>query len=350
MKKLTIILFSIFLLCGCGKDCTDDAVCPLPIEQPEATATVLPTPSPSPKPTPEPTPTPIPLLPAELIDYSIPEAVFGEAQHQGWVTEMEYITRDYVSGSEEEIVKSMDVYRPYNYDPEGQYDVLFLMHIAGGDEGFWFGSDFYYHSPEGNHRGIYLFDMLDKMIEQGRCAPLIVISLDGFLYDENRWTHSTGHSYEQFHHEFANDIMPYVVENLATYAEGSSREEMSKAREHFGFTGASYGSYLNNNCILKHCFDLVANFGFSGGGAMNYDVLKENWQRMGVEDMPVESLYIAVGLLDNRGPPEQAYLTFKADTERFNEDNLHLSLFTDTGHDQREWINSVYNSLQLFYR
>ena len=83
---------------------------------------------------------------------------------------------------------------------------------------------------------------------------------------------------------------------------------------------------------------------------MNYDVLKENWQRMGVEDMPVESLYIAVGLLDNRGPPEQAYLTFKADTERFNEDNLHLSLFTDTGHDQREWINSVYNSLQLFYR
>ena len=188
------------------------------------------------------------------------------------------------------------------------------------------------------------------MIEQGRCAPLIVISLDGFLYDEYRWNHNSAHSYQQFQHEFANDIMPFVVENLATYAQGTSREEMSRAREHFGFSGASYGSYLNNNCILRHCYDLVANFGFTGGGGMDYDGHLAAWEQNGVSALPVEELYIAVGILDDRAPPERAYLTFKSDTARFNEENLHFSLFSNTGHDQREWINGVYNALQLFYR
>lgn len=350
MKKTIFMILFVLLLCGCGAVCTDETACPLPIEQPAATATVLPTPEPTPAPTPEPTPSPVPLMEPELIDYSMPEAVFGEATQQGWVTTMEYETRDYVSGSEEMIVKSMDVYRPYNYDENKKYDVLFLMHIAGADEGFWFRRDFYYQSPEGGYNGIYMFDMLDKMIEQGRCAPLIVISLDGFLYDEYRWNHYSTHSYEQFHHEFANDIMPFVVENLATYAEGTSRQEMSLAREHFGFMGASYGSYLNNNCILRHCYDLVSNFCFSGGGAMDYSSHLTVWESMGIDSLPVENLYIAVGMLDDRAPPEQAYLNFKEDTWRFSEDNLHFSLFTGTGHDQREWVNSVYNSLQLFFR
>ena len=125
-KKL-IFLICLLFLCGCGSG--EDSSCPVPVNQPTATATILPTATP--EPTPEPTPSPRPLLPIELADYTLPESVFGMADEQGWVSTLEYETRDYVSGSEEIIVKSMDVYKPYNYDENKQYNVLFLMHISG---------------------------------------------------------------------------------------------------------------------------------------------------------------------------------------------------------------------------
>ncbi len=345
MKKLIVIVCLLFL-CGCK--CLEESSCPVPIDPPIETATVLPTATP--EPTPEPTPSPKPLLPIELADYTLPESVFGEALEHGWVSTLEYETKDYVSGSDEVIVKSMDVYKPYNYDENKQYNVLFLMHISGADEGFWFRQNFFYVSPNGGYQGIYLYEMLDKMIEQGRCAPLVVVSLDGFISDDYRWQHYSAHSYQQFHHEFANDIMPCVVENISTYAEGTSREEMSKAREHFGFLGASYGSYLNNNCIIKHCYDLVSNFCFSGGGAMDYGNLLAAWEEAGVSHLPVDCLYIVTGLYDDRAAPELAYLNFMKDSERFSEENLHFSLLSNVGHEPREWINSIFNCLQLFYR
>lgn len=345
MKKL-IFLLCLLLLCGCG--CGENSSCPVPVNQPTATATVLPTATP--EPTPEPTPSPRPLLPIELADYTLPESVFGMATEQGWVSTLDYETRDYVSGSEESIVKSMDVYKPYDYDENKQYNVLFLMHISGWDETFWFRKSFDYPSPEGGYNGIYLFDMFDKMIEQGRCEPMIVVSLDGFLYDEYRWYHQSAHSYQQFQHEFANDILPAVAENFSTYAQDSSREALSAAREHFGFLGASYGAYLTNNCILRHCYDLTANFALTGGGYVDYGILLANWKTQGCDALPMKCLYISVGAYDNNTDPYNSYLAMKQDTERFNDENLYFSLFSNTGHEQREWVNAVYNSAQLFFR
>ena len=345
MKKLIVILCLLFL-CGCG--CSEENTCPVPINQPTATATVLPTATP--EPTPEPTPSPRPLLPVELADYTLPESAFGQAQEQGWVSTLEYETKDYVSGSEQVIVKSMDVYKPYNYDENKQYNVLFLMHIAGWDETYWFRNSFEYPSPEGGYSGLYLYEMLDRMIEQGRCEPMIVISLDGFLYDEYRWVHKSSHSYDQFHHEFSNDILPVVVENLSTYATGSSREELSAARDHFGFMGASYGAYLTNNCILKYCYDIVSNFSLCGGGYMDYGIIQSAWAKNGCDELPMGCLYISTGAFDNHGDPHRAYLTMKNDTERFDEENLVFGMYTNTAHEQREWINAVYNTAQLFFR
>ena len=345
MKKLIVILCLLFL-CGCGN--SEENSCPVPVDQPSATATILPTATA--EPTPDPTPSPRPLLPIELVDSTLPESAFGEALEQGWVSTLEYETKDYVYGSDEVIVKSLDVYKPYNYDENKQYNVLFLMHIAGWDETYWFRHSFDYQSPEGGYNSIYLFDMLDKMIEQGRCEPMIVISLDGFLYDEYRWNHQSSHSYQQFHYEFANDILPTVAENFSTYAVGSSREELSAAREHFGFFGASYGAYLTNNCILRYCYDLVSNFSLTGGGYMDYSVLLSNWANNGLDKLPIDCLYISTGEYDNHSEPHNSYLVMKNDTVRFDEENLVFGLYTNTAHEPREWINAVYNTVQLFFR
>ena len=83
---------------------------------------------------------------------------------------------------------------------------------------------------------------------------------------------------------------------------------------------------------------------------MDYGVLLSNWASLGHEDLPMDCLYISVGAYDNHTDPYNSYLVMRNDSERFNDDNLCFSLFSNTGHEQREWVNAVYNSAQLFFR
>lgn len=346
MKKLLIIL-SALLLCGCG-NAGDEAVCPLPAEQPAATATVLPTPKPSTEPTPESTPRP--LLEPKLVEGSLDECLFPGAREQGYVTELFYETYDYAAGGTEAIEKRMVVYVPYGYDPEKQYNVLFLSHIMSWNENFWFWTDFGYPSPEGGYTGIYLFDMLDNMIELGYCEPVIVISVDNYLYDEDAWVHKSGRTYSQFGREFAEDILPCVVENYSTYAAGSSREELSEARSHFGFMGASFGAYVTYNCIMQDCFDVVSNFAVTGGGSMDGELLINRWTALGHQGYSMDCLFFGQGEYDDRAGPEGGYYNLRFYSEYFSDENLHLVLYPGLGHEERAWINTVYNALQLFFR
>jgi hypothetical protein len=188
------------------------------------------------------------------------------------------------------------------------------------------------------------------MIQQGRCRPCILVAADGFINDNLRSVHDTSTAYTQFAYEFGEDIMPYVAENYATYAEGSDRASLSAAREHFGFLGASYGAYMCYLSILPDNLDIVANFAMSGGGSMDYNSLYKSWVSHGTENFPISYLYIGTGEFDERAGPEGAYLNFLRAPDRFSEENLHFSLYTQTRHEPREWINSLYNVLQLFFR
>ena len=350
MKKLLCVLLCAVILCGCGSDCSDEAACPLPAEQPAATATVFATPVPSPEPTPEPSPTPRPLLPPKTIDGSIDECLFGSANEQGYVTELFYETCDYAAGGTEPIEKRMVVYVPYGYDPQKQYNVLFLSHIMSWNENFWFWTDFGYPSPEGGHSGLFLFDMLDNMIELGYCEPVIVVSVNNYLYEQDSWSHYSSRTYSQFGREFAEDILPCVAENYSTYASGSSREELSAAREHFGFMGASFGAYVTYNCIMQDCFDLVSNFAVTGGGSMDGSLLINRWTALGHQDYSMDHLFFGQGEYDDRAGPEGGYYNLHYYPEYFSDGNLHLIIYPGLGHEERAWVNTVYNSLQLFFR
>ena len=197
---------------------------------------------PEPTPTPNPLPTPKPLRPISLTDTDLPEELLRPAEHKGTVLEEDYPTRDMVSDTPDRINKDVMVYLPYGYDPQGQYDVLILLHCAWADHRFWLEQERNYGSEEAPIP-VSVPNLLDRMIEEGFCRPLIVVSPCIYLYDRQPSNAGNGYDYEQFEKEIGIDFLPWIVEKYATYAADGSRETLRAEREHFGVLGASFGAY-----------------------------------------------------------------------------------------------------------
>ena len=137
----------------------------------------VPLPSATPKPTPTPSPTPKPLRPISLTETDLPEELLRPAELRGTVREEDYPTRDMVSDTPDRINKDVMVYLPYGYDPEGQYDVLILLHCAWADHRFWLEQERNYGSEEAP-RPVSVPNLLDRMIEEGYCRPLLLQAAD----------------------------------------------------------------------------------------------------------------------------------------------------------------------------
>lgn len=307
------------------------------------------TPTPEPAPTPTPEPTPRPLLPVELNESSLDPSIFAPAEEKGELVFQTYETCDYESGLPDRITKTMAVYLPYGYDEEKQYDVLFLLHTSGGDENTWLGYEHAYTIPDQGTLSVSMVNMLDNMIQQGRCAPLIVVGPSCYVYPGAAAAHNSARDFEQFDQEFSQDLLPFVAEHYATYAADGSPEALAQAREHFGILGASFGAYVNYISIFATHLDLAAWYCFVGGGGIDYSYVTERWSARGMMELPIDCLYIVEGEYDDRFGPESSYNTLKT-IERFNDQNLRYSIIQGAGHEPRAWVNGLYNSLELFFR
>ena len=341
MKKLKILavllLVSAVILVSCAiASQTSVAASPVP----EITQTPSPTPEPTPEPTPVPTPepTPRPLQEVCLVSGCIDDSYFDIPSEKGTIETVSYETKDYM-GSGATIEKRMCVYTPYGYSKDTQYNVLFLMHTISMDERYWM-SEHEYRCADDTVRSLYIPYMIDNMIERGMCRPLIVISLCGYKDDGARAERNSGRDFEQFAHEFRNDILPFVEENYSVYS----------GREHVGFMGASFGAYLGYRSIFGPNYDLVGNIALTGGGMMEPSWLFSKWDSINAYDLRPCMVYIAEGDRDDRGPVELGYVYLASNPSFFDEDNLKFTLYENTGHEFREWDNTLYNCLQLFFR
>ncbi len=348
MKKFFLLIFAVPLLVLAWYSLSihpGSAVLPTPTPY----VALEPEPTPSPEPTAEPvvTPEPIALSAAALTDSFIDDSFFEPCEQQGSVVTLSYLTRDYHYGTEGNYPKKLNAYLPYGYTEDRPYNVLFLLHINGANENFWFPGELAYES-----RYVKLTDVLDNMIARGLCEPMIVVSTCDYITNDAAVAHDSVRDYDQFGHEFANEILPLVVEELSTYAAGSSRSEIAEAREHFGVAGASFGSYMTRNSVLAPNLDLCANFAMIGGGSLRQDALREEWSSAGLkpENYPIHRLYIVEGEWDDRVEPERSYRALQGWTELFNADNLRYTMIRSATHDVREWVNGVFNSAQLFFR
>lgn len=306
-------------------------------------------PSASPEPTPAPTPTPKPLRPIRLTETDLPEELLRPAEHRGTVLEEDYPTRDMVSDVPDRINKDVTVYLPYEYDPEEQYDVLILLHCAWADHRFWLGQERNYGSEEAP-APVSVPNLLDRMIEEGYCRPLIVVSPCIYLYDRQPSNAGNGYDYEQFEQEIGTDFLPWIAENYGTYAADGSPEALRAAREHFGVLGASFGAYAEYFCAIGENFDLLAWYCFCGGGEIEPWHLAERWTENGTAELPLRMLYICEGEFDDRYGPEISYHNLLTFGDPFKEENVKFTLVQGWGHEDHSYLVGLYNSLQMFFR
>ena len=292
---------------------------------------------------------PRPLREICLSDRDLDPLLFERAEEQGTVSIAEYLTRDYFCDEYYDIRKQMAVYLPYGYDEKSQYDVLVLLHCGWADYRFWLVNERDYCTPEGEIKQVYVKDLLDNMIQQGYCRPLIVLAPCCYLYDNTPNANGNRFEYEQMKWEVGEDLLRFTAENYATWAEDGSRESLLKAREHFGFFGASFGAYVNYISIIGPNYDLAANYAFTGGGAVERSYLLNTWNEKGTKDLPMKCLYIAEGEFDDRAAPEASYYTLLAGGDPFSEDNLHYTMVAGSGHVDHTYLVALYNTLQLFF-
>ena len=176
----------------------------------------------------------------------------------GTVEKITYHANDYI-GDGEGCDKNAFVYLPAGYDPEGQYNVIYLMHGIGGNEYEW-GLDL---------ENSELKFILDNLIGNGDIEPLIVVTPNGKAlgckHDQDF------DSFYNFGYELRNDLIPYIEEHYATYAEFSpDGYDMSATREHRAMAGLSMGGMQTINIGIGECMDLFSWFGaFSAAPTSN---------------------------------------------------------------------------------
>ena len=301
---------------------------------------------------PEPAWTPPPLREAAMVENTLPEELRRPAEHHGTVTELQYQTTDRVSEGTEPVQKDVCVYLPYGYDPEKQYDVLILLHCAGADHRFWLVEKRNYGTEE-DPKLVLVPELLDKMIEEGYCRPLIVVSPCIYLYDRHQSAAGTGYDYIQFSREFGPDFLSFLAENYATYATDGSREALCEAREHFGVLGASFGAYASYLSVISDNFDLVAWYTFCGGGVIEPGYLVNHWAEAEAatgRSLPLRLLYICEGEHDDRAGPELSFRNLLYYGGPFTDDTVKFTLVSGWGHEDHSYLIGVYNSLQMFFR
>lgn len=306
-------------------------------------------------------------------EYAIPfaytldaiDALKAPCSEQGTVVERSYTAPAYavnaLLGKDETIDKTVQIYLPYGYDKTKSYNTLYLLHGTGGKDTYWF----FTAEPETT------CNVLDNMIQQGICEPLIVVTpeypselkgksnkisnelvlayaednADNYLLVRNDlWT-------QFFGQELRNDIMPLVESEFSTWAcHDVSEESLSASREHRAIAGLSRGSMAAMRAGMVQNRDVFAWIGNYSGIWLDLDKLSETLR---AEDYPILFWYNGTGTEDFAA---ENHLTFHnnatAELSGFFTDGENYAMIVKEGgaHDYASWIVDLYNSLLVFFK
>lgn len=155
-----------------------------------------------------------------------------EATHQGRVERIDYSTRDYAEGTGTARTNTAYVYLPYGYDEntEQRYNVIYLVHGHYGTASTTFEAE------NGLQRKV-----LDHMMENGDCAPTIVVS-PSYNYGQPTSNYVDADPYcKALPLELVNDLIPTLETKYRTYLTSPDREGIEASRAHRAIGGFSMG-------------------------------------------------------------------------------------------------------------
>lgn len=289
--------------------------------------------------------------PLEFETGSIDESLWLPCDHRGTLKTLEYQTRDEYYGGDRLFTKTLDVYLPYGYSEENRYDVLILLHGTKGSSGYWFseGRGYCYGDSRSDEWGSFM-TVIDNMIDRRLCEPLIIVSPTYYLTDAERHSgDNLDRDITRMRYETVNSILPYIIENFSTYAEGSTYSEMCAARSHFGFIGASYGGILAYKSILTYDIDVFSWIGSISGGLADAAYIEYTWDQLGYGVLGIDYLYNSAG--DRDSMRKDALDSYHAvlSCSKLSDDNCCMCTIENASHEDRVWDNGIYNCLQFFF-
>lgn len=303
----------------------------------------------------------------------VPEAYKTNPANIGTVEELEYTTYRYSDDGAkgEALATRAYVYLPYGYDNSKQYNVLYLMHGIGDNEGFWFGVGDY---KEGGFKYQampvkYTLEVLNNIIANNVNEPTIVVTPTIMRDDVNtaeglNSMESFKNTTENYHFEFKNDLIPAVESKYSTYAGGDiSPESLIASRDHRAYAGLSMGSITCFASIFTHCLDYVSYIGnFSGCDPQGENYAQASADALNSDefkDYKINYWYNGNGDRDTLHDDHVAgyELILEQCAERFVEGDDYMlgenCIFVDKpgkGHSYQNWIVDLYNVMQVFFK
>lgn len=291
------------------------------------------------------------------------------AQTHGTVETLTYQTPAYavnaVMGTDYMLEKSVNVYLPAGYDPEKSYNILYLMHGGGDDENYWL-----MELSDRTH-GKTTMRVLDHMIEDGLCAPLIVVTptfyadvegveptkeqIDAVCAQigEPHYNSLTGLYTWYFGDEFRNNIIPAVGSKYLTYANKDvSEENLIATRDHRAYCGLSMGSMTSFHGILMRNFDVIGWCG-SWSGSLTDEALFRTTLEEKYADYTMNFWYNGNGVDDIAF--EEHYELYNQLMESMSDkfvdgENSAMVVLEDGAHNYAAWIVDLYNCLLVFFK
>lgn len=286
----------------------------------------------------------------------VPDNYYSQASHQGSIEEIRYETED-CENPGSTITKSAYVYIPYGYDKNDKntkYDILYLMHGAGGSARTYMGT---------NNSPTRLKHMIDNMIENKQIKPTIIVTPT--VNSGSDWYGSTT---PEFYKELRNDLMPLAESSYNTYAENTTSEGFKNSRQHRAFGGFSMGG-ATTWFIFMYCLDYFEYYLPMSGDCWAYGTLAggskpdETAQLLadtvsnygyGADDFKI---FVATGTQDIAFSNMNNQISsmkkhsdvFKYTDKSFNDGNITYYTVSGNIHDYPQTHEYIYNGLQYFF-
>ena len=268
----------------------------------------------------------------------------------GKIEKITYTSHDYF-GDGAEVEKAANVYLPAGYDPEKQYNVLYLMHGIGGDENEW--------GMTGSTSRVKC--IMDNLSYYGDIESFIVVTPNGRSAANHAANGSDYNSFYVFGQELRNDLMPYIESHYSTYASaaiaeaGEDKDAINKAlqdsRDHRAMAGLSMGGMQTINIGIGECVDVISYFGAFSAAPTSNPVAKTN-SILKDNTYPIHYFYNICGTEDGiaYASASAAAKTLPIVCDQFVDGENFMWQELPGNHDFNIWYLGFYNFAQIAFK
>ena len=268
--------------------------------------------------------------------WCVPSLYDEACSEAGTVEKISYETKAYAT-DERSLTKDAYVYTPYGYDPEKDYNILYLMHGTGENEATWLVE----YQKNTN--------MIDNLIDRGEIEPLIIVTPT--FYVENDCADDLDQLTWSFAQELRNDLMPFVESRYSTWAETADEAGFKASRDHRAFAGLSRGAVTTFHSAFMGSLDYISWYGTFSGSRTTGEQLSAAIDAAETADLDIHYHYVSTGSFDFALPQQiKDYQGETALVSRITEgQNSNFDVFPMRYHSMGSWHIALYNFLQKIF-